>query len=160
MHVTPSASTAPPAFGYEPPRRDHERERSNIETARRYLAAIEADTRAGEAGKAVAAFLAPSIIQQEFPNRVVPQGACRNLAEIMAAGERGRKLLSGQRYEVKRAFATGDTVILEVLWVGTVTTAVGTVSAGGELRANFAVFLELDNGRITRQRNYDCFEAF
>jgi hypothetical protein len=28
------------------------------------------------------------------------------------------------------------------------------------LRAHFALFLEFRDGRIVRQRNYDCFEAW
>lgn len=28
------------------------------------------------------------------------------------------------------------------------------------IKANFAMFFELKNGKIWRQRNYDCFEAF
>jgi hypothetical protein len=76
----PTAAGAPRAFGYEPAATDHEREAANLETARRYLAAIEAGS-AGDAGSA-------------------------------------------------------------------------TESAG------FAVLLEFRDGRIHRQRNYDCFEPF
>jgi ketosteroid isomerase-like protein len=32
--------------------------------------------------------------------------------------------------------------------------------AGGQLRARFAMFLEIREGRIARQRNYDCFYPF
>jgi ketosteroid isomerase-like protein len=161
MHSTPSASTAPPAFGYEPPRRDHEREKANVEVARRFLAAIEADTRGGSCvGQAVADFYAPDAVQVELPNRFLPDGARRTLAEIMAAGERGKKVLRSQRYEVKRAFAVGDSVILEVLWVGVLAVQVGSVHAGGEMRAHFAMFIEFERGRIKHQRNYDCFEPF
>jgi ketosteroid isomerase-like protein len=34
------------------------------------------------------------------------------------------------------------------------------VPAGGDMRAHFAVVLEIADGRIRRQRNYDCFDAF
>jgi hypothetical protein len=32
--------------------------------------------------------------------------------------------------------------------------------SGGEMRARFAIFLELRDGRIVRQGNYDCFDPF
>jgi ketosteroid isomerase-like protein len=102
----------------------------------------------------------PDVLQEEFPNRLVPTGARRDLAALREAGERGRKILRGQRYEVRAAYAVGDTVILEVLWVGTLAVPVGAIPAGGEMRAHFAVFLEFRDGRIHRQRNYDCFEPF
>ena len=74
------------------------------------------------------------------------------------AAARGRSVLRGQRYEVKSAYADGDTVILEVLWAGTLAVPVGTLAAGDEMHAHFAVFLEFRNGRIIRQRNYDCYQ--
>ena len=38
--------------------------------------------------------------------------------------------------------------------------AVGTIPAGGKMRANFGVFLQFRGGRIARQHNYDCFDPF
>jgi ketosteroid isomerase-like protein len=162
MTPTPRATDAPPSFGYQPAAQNTEREAANLEIARRYLAAIEASTSgaAGPAPGGVEAFLAPDIQQEEFPNRFAPAGARRDLAALREAGERGRKVLRGQRYEVQKAFAVGDTVILEVLWVGTLAVPVGEIPTGGEMRAHFAVFLELRDGLIYLQRNYDCFEPF
>jgi ketosteroid isomerase-like protein len=34
------------------------------------------------------------------------------------------------------------------------------LAVAGEMRAHFAVFIELRDGRIVRQRNYDCLEPF
>ena len=99
-------------------------------------------------------------MQEEFPNRFVPAGARRDLDGLRAAAERGKAVLSGQRFHVRAAYAVGETVILEVLWVGILAIAVGTLSAGQEMRAHFAVFLEFRDGKIVRQRNYDCFEPF
>jgi ketosteroid isomerase-like protein len=133
---------------------------SNIETARRYLAAIEASTAESGDPDGAAAFYHPDVVQEEFPNRFVPNGARRDLAALREAAARGRTVLRGQRYEVKHAYASGDTVILEVLWVGTLAVPVGSLAAGDEMRAHFAVFMEFRDGRIWRQRNYDCFEPF
>jgi ketosteroid isomerase-like protein len=151
---------APTAFGVDVARRNTDRERDNLETARRYLAAIEASTDATSNEAGADTFFASDVVQEEFPNRFVPAGARRDLAALRAAAERGRAVLSGQRYHVRAAYAVGDTVILEVLWVGILAIAVGTLAAGQEMKAHFAVFLEFRDGKIVHQRNYDCFEPF
>jgi ketosteroid isomerase-like protein len=51
-------------------------------------------------------------------------------------------------------------VALEVQWSGTLAIALGSLPAGGEMRARFAVFLEFRGDRIARQRNYDCFDPW
>ena len=37
---------------------------------------------------------------------------------------------------------------------------VGSLPAGGHMRARFAVFIELRDGKIASQRNYDCFDPY
>jgi ketosteroid isomerase-like protein len=79
---------------------------------------------------------------------------------MLEGARRGQDVLREQRYQVEHAFADGNVVVLEVLWVGTLAIDRGPILAGQELRAHFAVVLELQGGRITAQRNYDCFEPF
>jgi ketosteroid isomerase-like protein len=129
---------------------------ANVETARRYLAALERRADAAE----VAQFFAPDVVQEEFPNRLVPQGARRDLRGLMDAYARGRRAVSAESYEVRGVVASGDSVALEVLWTGTLAMPVGALPAGSALRAHFGVFLDFHDGRIVRQRNYDCFEPF
>lgn len=151
--ISPTAATAPEAFGSHLPRSV---ERDNLERARRYLAAIEGSTVHGTPGT----FLAPDISQIEYPNQFVPNGATRDLAAMAEAAERGRRVVKNQRYEVRTALANGEDVALEVLWVGTLAVAIGSLGIGDEMRANFGVFLTFRDGLIIRQRNYDCFEPF
>jgi ketosteroid isomerase-like protein len=132
------------------------RELTNLDAARQYLAAIER----GAVGDELAQFFAPEVVQEELPNRVVPDGKRRRLAAILEAAERGQKVLSAQRFEIRSAVATGERVILEVLWVGTLAIPFGTIPAGGEMRAHSAIFLEFRAGKIVAQRNYDCFEPW
>jgi ketosteroid isomerase-like protein len=127
-----------------------------LELSRRYLAAIEA----GAVGDELAAFFAPDVEQIEFPNRLVPSGARRDLATMLEGAVRGQQILRAQRYEVRAAYADGPAVILEAIWIGTLAIPVGAIPAGGEMRAHFAVVLEIADGRIVRQRNYDCFDSF
>jgi ketosteroid isomerase-like protein len=150
------ASDAPTAFGYSPPSVSSSAAVANLEVARRYLAAIEA----GAVGDDLAAFFSPDVEQIEFPNRLVPTGGRRGLREMLEGALRGQKVLREQRYQVEHVFADGNAVVLEVLWVGTLAIDRGSIPAGHEMRAHFAVVLELRDGRITVQRNYDCFEPF
>src|SRR5262249_15315854 len=129
---------------------------NNLEIARRYLAAIEAREPPG----VIAAFYAEDIIQEEFPNRLLPQGARRDARQLAEAGERGRKVMTAERYDVLAAIHDGDHVALEVQGSGTLAVPFGTIPAGGEMRARFAVFLDFRDGKIIRQRNYDCFEPW
>lgn len=82
---------------------------SNLEIARRYLAAIGS----GEPEENVAVFAA-DVVQEEFPNRLMPQGAIRDLAALREAVERGRKVMTTQKYEVLNEIVSGDQVAVEV----------------------------------------------
>jgi ketosteroid isomerase-like protein len=132
------------------------RDLANLDAARQYLAAIQR----GATGDELAQYFTPDVTQEELPNRVVPNGKRRKLAGILEAAERGQKVMREQRYEIRSAIATGDRVILEVLWVGTLAIPFGTIPAGGEMRAYSAMFLEFRDGKIATQRNYDCFEPW
>ena len=82
------------------------------------------------------------------------------MAALLEGAERGQKVMRRQRFEVLGAVESGDTVALEVQWAGTLAVPVGRLPAGGDMRARFAVFFEIRDGKIVRQRNYDCFEPF
>lgn len=123
---------------------------------RRYLAALEG----GATGDALAAFYHPEVVQEEFPNRLVPTGARRNLTEILEAAVRGQKVMSSQRYDIKSVVADGPRVAVEFVWSGTLAISVGTLNAGDVLRGRFASFLEFHDGKIVAQRSYDCFDPW
>jgi ketosteroid isomerase-like protein len=130
-------------------------ESDNLATARRYLEALE---RGDPEGNFV--FFADDVVQEEFPNQLMPRGATRDLAAIRDAARRGSEVMAAQRYEVLNAIAGDNQVALEVQWTGTLAVSFGSVPAGGQLRARFAVFLEFRGGKIVRQRNYDCFDPW
>ena len=127
-----------------------------LELAQRYFVALAG----GATGEALSAFYAPDVVQEEFPNRLSPRGARRDLAGILEAAERGRQVMAAQRYEVLDAVASGDRVAVEFRWAGTLAVPVGSLPAGREMRGRFAVFMEFRDGRIVRQRNYDCFKPW
>lgn len=128
----------------------------NLAVARRYFRGIEQSI----AEDALAEFFTSDVVQEEYPNRLVPQGARRDLAAILEGSRQGRKVMSAQSFEVLHAVAHGDDVALEVLWTGTLAIDFGTIPAGGQMRAHFALFLRFRDGKIARQANYDCFEPW
>lgn len=128
----------------------------NLAIARSYLEAIGR----GATGDELAAFFTEDVVQEELPNRLVPGGARRGLAEILEGAERGQHVMRRQRFELLHAVEDGDHVALEVQWTGTLAVPLATLPAGAEMRARFAVFLEFSACRIRRQRNYDCFDPW
>ena len=124
--------------------------------AQRYLEAIEQ----GATGDALAAFFTSDVVQEEFPNRLVPNGARRDLAALLEAATRGQQVLESQRYDIQHAVVAGNRVALEVIWTGTLAVPVGTIPKGGQMRAHFAVFMDFRDGKIAAQRNYDCFDPW
>jgi ketosteroid isomerase-like protein len=129
---------------------------SPLELVRTYLAAIEG----GATGERLAAFYTDDVVQEEFPNRLVPNGARRDLKALLEGAEKGQKVVRNQRYEILSAIESGQTAILEVQWSATLTIPLGNIPAGGQMRARLAMFIELRGDRIARQRNYDCYDPF
>jgi hypothetical protein len=100
-------------------------------------------------------------VQEEFPNRLNPQGGRSDYATILSRLAKGRQLLTGEHYEIVGELAAKDRVALEVLWSGTLAVPLGDqLPAGSTIRARFGVFLVFEAGRIIAQRNYDCFEPW
>lgn len=125
-------------------------------SAHAYLAAIER----GATGDELAAFFTPDVVQREFPNRLVPSGATRDLAAILEGAARGKQILSEQTLRVLNTIVRGNAVALEVEWRATFRVTIGTLQPGSEMRARFAVFLRYSAGRIVEQHNYDCFDPW
>jgi ketosteroid isomerase-like protein len=124
-----------------------------LERARAYLAAIEA--RAD-----LTAYFCPDVEQREFPNQLVRSGAQRDLAALLEGQQKGKRVLSSEKYEIVNSVEDGNRLALEVIWGGTLAVPLGSIPVGGTLEAHFGVFLTFRDGRISRQHNYDCFDPF
>ena len=123
---------------------------------REYLGAIES----GATGDALARFFTPDIVQEEFPNRLMPNGARRDLAAILDGAVRGQKVVRRQTFTVHNVVSSGPTVVAELTWTATLAVPIGALAAGDDMTARFCIVLELERGRIRAQRNYDCFDPF
>jgi ketosteroid isomerase-like protein len=126
-----------------------------IDVIRHYLKAIETGTFAE-----IEPLFTPDVVVEQLPNRIYPQGLRADRAVMSEAFERGRKVLSSQRYEIKNAVAHDNLVSVEVLWTGTLAVEFGTLAVGSQMRCHSAMFFEFRDGKIASQRNYDCFEPW
>ena len=128
-------------------------EARNREVVQAYYAAIAH----GLTGLEWARWFAPDVVQEEFPNRLLPGGAQRDLRGLREAAERGAMLMGQQTFQVLTLLASGSTVVVEAEWRGQIARDAGPFTAGTELRTRFAQVLELRDGKIAALRNYDCF---
>jgi len=131
-------------------------ETRNIALIRNYLAALER----GDAGDALRPFFAEDAVQIELPNALNRHGRESDLEHLLQRSQQGSKLLKRQQYQILSVIAHDDNVAVEARWTGVLAIAMGTMAAGTELRASFAMFFQLRGDRIAMQRNYDCFDSW
>lgn len=105
-------------------------------------------------------FYHPEVQQIEYPNSIVKNTVIRSLEDLKAGSERGKSILTKEEYEIIQLHSSGNVVILEAIWTGTLAVAIGNLPVGGKITAHFAQFFEFRDGRILKQRNYDCFDPF
>lgn len=129
---------------------------ANIAYLHRYLSASER----GVTGAELAEFFTPDVVHEEFPNPIVPKGMRRDLPALLAAAERGQRVIALQQFEVLNTVSDGDRMAVEVLWSGTLAVAFGSLAAGSTMQAHIGIFMEFRDGKIASQRNYDCYEPW
>jgi len=128
---------------------------TNLERVALYLKSVENGDFAY-----IANLFSPDAVLEQLPNRIYPNGVRSGITRMAEAFEKGRKLLSSQRYEIRSCVAEGDELSIEVLWTGTLAVAFGSLSVGSQMRAHSAMFFQFKDGKIVSQRNYDCFEPW
>jgi len=128
----------------------------NLAIARKYLEALEH----GAEGGTLADFFTKDVVQEEFPNRLSPIGAHRDLKALLDSAKKGKKVMRAQKFDVVNSIVDGDNVALEVFWSGYLAVPVDTLPADSEMRAHISIWLEFKDGKIANQRNYDCFDPW
>jgi ketosteroid isomerase-like protein len=131
-------------------------EHPHLSLVGRYFRALERGADEAE----LAAFFSSNIRQREFPNRLVDQGAERDLSLLLEGNRKGRQVVQEQRYEIRSAIASGERVAIELTWTAKLKVPLAATAAGETLTANCGVFFRIQDGRIVEQHNYDCFDAF
>lgn len=105
--------------------------------------------------------LHPDIIITEFPNLITKHVNNRNIEDIQAGLKSARKLLKSQKYDIQNIMESGNNyVIVEAVWKGEIMVDAGHIKKNQVLTANICLVFEIKDGRIYRQRNYDCYEPF
>src|SRR5580765_4430420 len=110
---------------------------NNLKIAKEYLSRLSH----GAGPEELVSFFAPDVVQEEFPNRLFPNGATRDLQAMKEGRARGKSLLNAESFELVDALSSNERVAMEVIWTGTVRDATGPFAAGQVLRAHFAVFM-------------------
>ena len=62
-----------------------------------------------------------------------------------------------QEFHLLAVLPSGEWVVVEAEWRGTIGRDAGPFTAGTELRTRFAQVIEFREGKIAQLRNYDCF---
>ena len=106
----------------------------------------------------VKAYFDESIIWKEMPNLFAPAGRASDYQTILASWAKGREYLPEQTYTLRQAIASGDTVALEISWLGRVTKSLPPFSAGTQFSARVAIFLRFRDGKIVSQTDYPCYD--
>ena len=127
-----------------------------LQIIKEFIAALEAR----EPFEELKRFYHKEVVQTEFPNGLAKHTISRNLADLEAASLRNRQVLQKEFYEVVKEYVAGNTVVLEVVWRGILGMPMAKMKAGTELKGYFVQVFEFKEGKIYRQRNYDCFEPF
>jgi ketosteroid isomerase-like protein len=123
---------------------------------RGFLEAIQRDEVVGREQE----WFTEDVVQIEWPNKLAPAGATRDLNQLREAGERGRAIVEKQWYEVANVVAADNRVAVEAIFRATFNVDVAGLPKGEVMTANFAMFFEMRDGRIARHHSYDCFTAW
>ena len=96
----------------------------------------------------------------EFPNLNTKVTRTRGYDEMFAGMETAKKILRSHHIEIHAIFETPEVAVIEATWTGEMAVAVRDFEKGQTLTAHCCFIFEFRDGRIFRQRNYDCYESF
>jgi ketosteroid isomerase-like protein len=135
---------------------DFMQDQTLIARAKSFVAAVAA----GKPREVIESFYTEDVTQEVNPSLVAPEGTTRDFIHMRAAYDRSRRIIRAQTYDVISAFASGNTVVIEVIWTATLEVGMGRLKPGDTMRARYAQFFEFRADKICRIRNYDCFDPF
>jgi predicted ester cyclase len=116
-----------------------------------YIRAIEAMSDEAEQ------YMHPGIENVEHPNKLFPAGKRYDLAALREAAARGKAVMASQRYEIRQMLVEGDRAAVLIAWSGTLSVAYGPLPVGHVMRAEICSIIELRDGKVWRQEQYDCY---
>lgn len=123
---------------------------------RRYIELLDG----GAEPEVIAPLLHPDIEQRELPNALAPTGQVRGRDGMLKGVAAGKALLAEQRYVIDHIIEAGDQVVVEMRWSGVLAIDAGPLAKGTRLECAICTVIELRDGMVYRQRNYDCYAPF
>lgn len=130
----------------------------DVESTVRAYYAIVGDLASTEAD--LDALLDTGICVVEQPNALLPHGATRDRAAVLAGFRAGKHLLQAQQLDVLDVLVNGDRAAVRARWSGTIGVAAGGFAAGTVLVAHIAAFVTVRAGRVAMHETFDCYEPF
>jgi ketosteroid isomerase-like protein len=128
-----------------------------IELVKKYFALVEAFC---ADKKEYENILHPEMTATEYPNLNTKATRTRGYNEMFAGMETAKKILRFHHIEIHAIFETPEVAVVEATWTGEMAEAVRDFEKGQTLTAHCCFVFEFKDGRIFRQRNYDCYESF
>lgn len=123
------------------------------DVVRAYVAAIE-----NQDLDEVQKWLHDDVEVVEHPNAVSPNGRRYGKRELREAGERGKALMASEDYKITSVLVDGDRAVVQMEWRGTLGSGGHQHIRGGHvMKAHICSVIELREGKIWRQEQYDCF---
>ncbi|NSL89281.1 nuclear transport factor 2 family protein [Chitinophaga solisilvae] len=107
---------------------------------------------------AFAAIFHPNIIQTEYPNQLSAEIKQRNFEIMLESMATNKQILKAQHFTVVKAIQNGNTLVVEAKWTGEIGVDAGKFRRGQIMNAFICTVIEFRDGKIYRQRNYDCYE--
>ncbi|WP_432244572.1 nuclear transport factor 2 family protein [Arthrobacter sp. G.S.26] len=102
-------------------------------------------------------FLADTFTLVEAPHLLAPEGATRNLAQVLQGADQSSEVVSGQEFVIKRTTSGDGRVVVEADWSATVRMDLRYWDRGETIRASTSSVFEVSDGLITSQASYDCY---
>ena len=128
---------------------------SKIDLVRKYFELAEGfSTEAGS----FAEVIHPEFEATIFPNLIAPKGQMYKGSNVENGMAAGKAILKYQKYDVSHWHETPVSVIVEVRWSGEMAIDAGRLAQGTVLVAHLCCVFDYKEGKIFRQRNYDCYE--
>ncbi|PSL49439.1 ketosteroid isomerase-like protein [Chitinophaga niastensis] len=100
----------------------------------------------------------PNIIQTEYPNQLSNDIKQRNFDIMLESMVTNKIILKSQHFSVLKVVEAGNTLVVEAKWTGEIGVDAGRFRRGQVMKAFICTIIEFRDGKIYRQRNYDCYE--
>ena len=100
----------------------------------------------------------PDIIQTAYPNQLSNEIKQRSFDIMLESMVTNRIILKSQHFSVLKVVDAGNTLVVEAKWTGEIGVDAGQFRRGQIMKAFICTIIEFRDGKIYRQRNYDCYE--